>query len=334
MDDGNGIYLLPKSREHPLVRGEYAICTAPILEMFDSVCQWIDGRASGGYIYGFSRYGKTTASRFWIPKLLTERYGKSLAFFRFIYKQHDRFSESLFLSELLGASQHQRERATRKNVMLERISRQYATDARNQGGHQIVLLVDEAQNMHEAEYQTICNLENEVDQLGCNLTVLSVGSHELTYQHQLFVQTGKIHLTARYMVRSSRFRGIQNKDELETVLRAYDTLTEWPEGSGNSFTKYFFPTAFDSGFRVANFTEEMWRIFVELGPHITGYRLETPMEHIAKTVEYIFRSFSDEQIDTRGVRKEDLARAIANTEYQGHMAALSYMLKNSGRRAS
>jgi AAA domain len=333
MDDSNQIYFLPENREHPLVRGEYAICTAPILEMFDSICQWIDSHASGGYIYGFSRYGKSTASRFWITKLLAERYGKSLAFFRLIYKQHDRFSESLFLSELLGASQHPLERAPRKNVMLERISRQYATSARSQGGDQIVLLVDEAQEMHEPEYQTLCNLENELDQLGFNLTILSVGSHELTYQHQLFVQTGKIHLTARYMVRSSRFRGIRNKDELEAILRAYDILTEWPEGSGRSYTKHFFPHAFESGFRVANLAEEMWSTFVELGPHITGYRLEAPMEHIAKTVEYLFRSFSDDQIDAQGVRKENLTRAVANTEYQGHMAAISYMLKGSIKRA-
>jgi len=140
--------------------------------------------------------------RYWILRLLAERYVKSLTCFRLIYKQHDRFSEALFLSELLGMSGHKYPRGISKKIMMDRLIRLFAIRARNRGGHQILLLIDEAQNMHEPEYQTLCNLENELDQMGFKLTVISVGSHELTYQHQVFVQTGKVHLMARYMVRS------------------------------------------------------------------------------------------------------------------------------------
>lgn len=334
MADANQAYGLSENRRHPLVRGEYAICTTPILEMFDAISLWIDSHASGGYIYGFSRYGKTYASRYWILKLLAERYGKALACFRLIYKQHDRFSEALFLSELLGTSGHKYPRGVNKKMMLERLTRLFAISARNRGGNQILLLVDEAQNMHESEYQTLCNLENELDQMGFKLTVISVGSHELTYQHQMFVQTGKIHLMARYMVRSSRFRGICDKDELRLVLQAYDSLTEWPEGSGTSYTKFFFPKAFEDGYRMTDHTDELWKIFVELGPHKRGYRLEVPMEHIAKSVEYIFRAFTDEWVATKGIESSSLLRAVNNSEYQSHMAAISYMLKEEMRTAS
>jgi hypothetical protein len=311
--------------------GKYAILTDPILEMFDTICQWIDSHAPGGYIYGFSRYGKTFASMFWIAQLLTERYSGRLPYFRLIYKEHDRFSEALFLSELLGACPHERDRAPTKKLMLDRIARHYATSATLHGGNRIVLLVDEAQNMHEPEYQTLCNLENEVEQLGFKLTVVSLGSHELTFQHKALLLMGKVHLTARYMLRSTRFRGIQNQDELESTLRAYDTLTEWPAGSGNTFTKHFFPKAFEDGYRIASLAGDMWSIFAELGPHKPGYHLEVPMEHIAKSIEFIFRNFTDERIGKNGLDKADLISAIMNTEYQGHMNAISYARSDQGK---
>lgn len=98
MAETNQAYKQPQNREHPLIRGKYAIPTAPIFEMFDAICLWIDSHASGGYVYGFSRFGKTYASRYWMVRLLSERYGKALTFFRLIYKQHERFSEALFLA--------------------------------------------------------------------------------------------------------------------------------------------------------------------------------------------------------------------------------------------
>jgi hypothetical protein len=129
--------------------------------------------------------------------------------------------------------------------MFERLVRRYATTARNCGGNRIVLLIDEAQDMHQPEFETICNLENALDQLGFKLIVICVGSHELNYQHQVFIHTGKIHLNARYMVRFSRFRGIADVDELKSVLNGYDDLTDWPEGSGISFTRYLLKITFD-----------------------------------------------------------------------------------------
>lgn len=331
MGDGNPIYFLPDSRDHPLVRSDYAICTDPILEMCSAICRWIDSRAPGGYIYGFSRFGKTCASKRWILKLLAERYAGALACFLLIYSQHDRFSEALFLSELLGACGHLLERAISKKAMYDRLVRLFATAAEKCGGNQIILIVDEAQEMHQPEYQALCNLQNQLESIGYKLTVISVGSHELNYQHQIFVETGKIHLTARFMLRHSRFRGIRSRAELGMVLQAYDILAEWPENSGRTYTSYFFPLAFESGYRMGSHAGELWNIFVDRGPHKRNYSLEVPMEFIAKSVEDIFRNFSDKWVCSHGINQADLSRAVQNSEYEQHMAAISYMLKDEKR---
>jgi hypothetical protein len=177
----------------------------------------------------------------------------------------------------------------------------------------------------DPEYRTICNLQNALDSLGYQLTVISVGSHELTYQHEVFIQTGDIHLIARFMVRDAPFRGIRNAAELRFVLDGYDADTEWPEKSGISYTHYFFPQAFAGGFRIAKYSRELWSIFAEMGPHNPGYKLDVPMEHIAKTVEGIFRNFSDDRMVGEELTQSDLAGEIEKTAYRRHMRAISYI---------
>jgi hypothetical protein len=186
-------------------------------------------------------------------------------------------------------------------------------------------MIDEAQDMRDPEYRTICNLQNELDSLGFQLTVISVGSQELTYQHEVFIQTGDIHLIARFMVRDAPFRGIRDAAELRYVLDGYDSDTEWPEKSGISYTRYFFPHAFEGSFRIANISQELWNLFVEMGPHSPGYKLEVPMEHIAKTVEGIFRDFSDDRMVEKELSQEELAKEVEKNAYERHMRAVSYI---------
>jgi hypothetical protein len=72
-----------------------------------------------------------------------------------------------------------------KKIMLERLTRLFAVRAQSRRGNQILLLVDEAQNMHEPEYQTLCNLENELDQIGFKLTVVRKQKHrQLLYVYK------------------------------------------------------------------------------------------------------------------------------------------------------
>jgi hypothetical protein len=272
------IYELRESHDHPLVRGQYGLFTPPISDFFATVCEWIESRVTGGYVYGVPRLGKSRAVQFWIEQLLSEKYHGLLPLFRLIYKEHDRFSEHEFLSDLLDASHHKYSASGSRRVKLDRLVKLYAARARNAGGNHIVLMIDEAQYMGDSGYRTLCNLQNQLDNQGYHLTVISVGSHELAYQHEVFIQSGDIHLMGRFMVRDAPFRGIRNVEELKFVFDGYDSQTEWPENSGVSYTKYFFPAAFENGFRIANCASTLWEIFVELAPPPKAHRqLDLPM---------------------------------------------------------
>jgi len=62
-----------------------------------------------------------------------------------------------------------------------------------------------------------------------------------------------------------------------------------------------------------------------MGPHSPGYKLDVPMEHIAKTVEGIFRNFSDDRMVGEELTQSDLAGEIEKTAYRRHMRAISYI---------
>jgi hypothetical protein len=271
--------------------------------------------------------GKSRAQQFWIEPALEERYGGTVPIFRLVCKRHDRFSEIQFLSELLGASDHKYSKAGSRQLLLDRLTRQYSTCARNTGGNHIALIIDEAQYMHDAEYTTLCNLQNELDNLGYLLTVISVGSHELSYQYEAFLESGEMHLTGRFMVREAKFRGISCETELNFVLDGYDSLTEWPEGSGRSYTHYFLPQSFDAGFRMAKYSESLWSIFLALAPQIAGFNLEVPMEHVAKTVEAVFREFSDNRLLTTDLSHSELRDLIEKTGYVKHMNGIKLVIE-------
>lgn len=313
-------------QDHPMLTQEYAIYSPPIAEFFDVICEWIDNKVPGGYVYGMSRLGKSWAIKYWMTLLIEEKYQGKVAFFHMHYSQHERPSELLFLSEILAALENAFPTTGNKLAMYKRAINHMCTRAQNLRTNYILLMVDEAQYMHEQEYQWLCNIHNSLNKLGYRFTVISVGSHELTYQHEVFAMADSAYLIARFMVRNQMFHGIRSEAELKYVLNGYDEQSEWPLNSGTSFTHYFFPRAFKAGFRIEEISDAMWKIFVDLAPDNIQKHLNIPMEHIAKSVEYLFRVLSPGNPLHFSIEEDLIRKAIKQTAYQQHMYAISLVL--------
>lgn len=302
----SSIFLSPQNKDHPVFRGEYAIFTPPMEEFANTLAGWIAAKVTGGYAHSVPRIGKSRMVKFFLQQLMAERFGANLPLFRMICLRHDRFSENDFLGELLRATHHKVPWANSKQKKLDRLVNSFAVRARNAGGNHVVLIIDEAQRMHDGEYGTLCNLQNLLDDFGYRLTVVSVGSHELTYQHEAFVRGGDAHLMGRFMVQDAEFRGIRSREELEFVLRGYDEDSKWPQPDGCSYTAFFFPRAFKAGFRLEQYGSVLWDIFQDLAPPGAKLHLELAMQHIAHTVEGVYRMFSDDETTTVELTRQKL----------------------------
>lgn len=311
---------------HPMILQEYAIYTPPIAEIFDVICEWIENKVPGGYIYGISRLGKSRAVKFWLSVLIEEQYKGRIVFFHVVFKQHKDHSEKRFLQMLLSASGNMFAKVGTAGDMLQRLLDHLITNAINLETNHIVLMVDEAQFLLDEDYACLCNIQNGLDDLGYRFTVIGVGSHELTYRNEVFSMAEGVHLLSRFMVRNYCFHGIRSAEELRYVLNGYDEQSEWPENSGVTFTQYFFPRAFKAGFRIAEIADDMWKVYVELADDFLKEKLNIPMEHIGKAVEYIFRKLNSPDALHISIDNKLLTKAIKQTAYEQHMHAVGMVI--------
>lgn len=276
---------------------DYALHTKPIDEMYKKIEHWIDCRVTGAYIYGLSRAGKSKAVKDWFPALLRENYGDRIAVFRCIFKQQKQRKPSEFAKALARGINHRYPNSVRVGDLEERLANFFIVRGLKTTLKQVVLFVDEAQYLSEAEFHTLCNLQNSADDESIRLSVIAVGTHQLQQQRQTFIMSHNIHLSARFLAHRARFRGIRSDAELAHVLRGYDAMTDWPEGSNTPYTKYFFPQAYQNGFRLADFAISLWNIYQELAPATMREKLEVPMEYVAVPMEILCRDYASEDPD-------------------------------------
>ena len=81
------------------------------------------------------------------------------------------------------------------------------------------------------------------------------------------------------------FKGCSSVDDLTIILKGYDSITEYPPGSGITFTQAFAPMAFSSGFRLEKYAKPIWLALT--GCAIGSYRNNLPMEHVLFSIKYI-----------------------------------------------
>lgn len=299
---------------HPLLLQSYALYTAPIDEMCKQVERWVDARITGAYIYGLSRIGKSKAVRDWFPALLRESYGDRLAVFRLIYAQQNQSSQLSFLKRIAHGINHNHIKASGASDLEWRIASYFIVRGLKATLRQVVLFVDEAQYMTEIEFHTLCNLQNLVEDAGVRLSVIAVGTHQIQQQSQTFILAHNAHLSARFLAHRARFRGIRSAGELRYVLNGYDETTDWPEGSGTSYTKYFFPGAYENGFRLANCTGILWDIYYDLAPPTLRNKLEVPMGYIATPMEILCKNHAAEH-ESLDLDKSLLTKVVRMTNY-------------------
>jgi hypothetical protein len=271
-------------RRHPIVQKEYAVYTPPIDEMVEIIGDWMDRRVPGGYIYGASRFGKSRGVKFHVRAELEKRFRPKVPLVIWIRPPGVQTSEAGFWHEILEATNFEFLKAGRPAPATEGrklVRERFITLARQARNNYVVLVIDEAQLVTYNEWQWLTGLQNKLDFAGYRLSVFSIGTQQMAYQHNLLGNSGNAHVAARFMVESARFHGISDIEQLEYVLNGYDCDSEWPSGSGRSFLQYFSQDNFERGRRLKDTAQDMWKALCALSLNAE----EFPMQHIAYSVE-------------------------------------------------
>ena len=312
-------------REHPVVTREYSLFTPPINEMVNSIANWLDDQVDGATIYGPSRFGKSNAVDHWLQHLLLERHGGYIPMV--IWSHIDPGGQSSvgrFYAHLLDASKHELAQAAkspldRQHMLIER----WIWMAHQGGGRFLVLVIDEAQSMTQREWIWMVELHSLLEKNHVRLCVFSIASLQFYDEPMAMALSGGAHVAARFMLESRQFHGVRSVEELQYVLSGYDDATEWPSGSGISFTAGLAPDAWSEGFRMGNQAESLMYAMTEsLGESYLG-PIEFPMKTVAQLSRNILLRIAG-GANWRAVTQRDAwLQVVSQSSHKALMAIVS-----------
>lgn len=315
---------LPKHIDprHPLVTKEYAVYTPPVDEMLTTLGDWIDQQRTGGYIYGASRFGKSRGLRWHLRSVLEERFGELIPLVMWSRRPDVDSSEAGFWTQLLKASGFQftaRVQTRKKDDLFDAFRFRLTALAKYSGGNYVVLMIDEAQETTFKEWKWLVGLQNALDLDGIHLSIFSVGTHQMSYEHEALASTGNAHVAARFLTPHARFHGIGSVEELSYVLNGYDMDSEWPVGTGKSFLEHFSPGNYERGNRLSQHAQDIWDAFSELNPNKFAKQQELPMQHVAHAIESTLFRLADGTDWSEQTSFDAWLTEIADTGFSDHM---------------
>ncbi|QYF93043.1 ATP-binding protein [Massilia sp. PAMC28688] len=268
---------------HPITLHQYIVATPSIDALIRKIKQLIRMHTPGAIIFAYPRFGKTYGIRYVKNSLQYDYPGVVCLSCGTEAKKNP--SEDAFFTTLLEAAGHPGAltgTVTRKRRrLLERIME--LVDA--SGYNWFVMFADEAQRLEVMEYEWLRDVHDCLERRGVRMITLLVGQPQLLNQKSAFRQSSHTQIVLRFMISEMRFDGLKDADALAACLRGYDEAVHPPQ-SDWTFTRFFFPLAYQHGFRLLSEARTVWQAFARAHEQ-SGLKvsMEIPMQYFAHAVE-------------------------------------------------
>lgn len=278
---------------HPVQAGGYVISTPSVYEMGNEISEWLDLRQSGGMIYGPPRMGKTSAIKYIGRKLLYD-FGGNLPIVTFECQSHSIAREGEFFTEFLHAVGHALAHKGNIPERRERLYQHLRSLAERNMHRRLVIFLDEAQKLQKDHYAWLVDISNYLERAKVVPTFILVGQQELANRRNAMVIAKQFQVVGRFMVNTHQFAGISSAKEVQVCLHAYDEQSEYPEGSGWSYSRFYFPVAYEHGWRLEGQAENVWKAFMEAREEgqLPGAP-QIPMKFLTAAIEYVLRRYEN-----------------------------------------
>jgi hypothetical protein len=298
---------------YPIETGLYLIATNEIDRLYKKVVQCLTNRAPGAIIHGRPRLGKTRALEY-LMHILPEEFSNIPIFF-LTSRVYKKASENIFFQDILIDIGHGIPFSGKADKKRQRLLWYLIEQVRESGQNKIIFFIDDAQRLEEIQFGWLMDIYNDLDREKISLTVFLVGQEELLHQKSAFHTEGKQQIIGRFMVHQHQFSGVKTKNDLKEVLTGYDNYS-YPVDSSWTMTKYYFPYAFDRGFRLEKYTDMLFDAYILLRKEagIRG-KIEIPMQYLTLSIEYILRTFGIEGEDLDTLDSNNFIEAIENSGY-------------------
>ncbi|MFP3605894.1 ATP-binding protein [Paraburkholderia sp. SIMBA_053] len=292
--------------DHPVSRGQYTIPTPMLINVHEEARERVGARRTGIVFTGETRAGKTTCATS-IKDYLAEEFNK--IYVVMASARHSlRPKQGLMSRLILEGSGHVLAARRDPEALLRNVILDVMTNVSNLGGDQFVLILDEVNLCNESDFGELLEIHNILCMKGITMTTISFGQPEILHLISALALSNQRQIIARFFRKPIQFQCCNSKQTLTRILQSLDEETEWPEGSGWSYTYFFFPEAFEAGFRIQNYGTAIWNALVNAAP---GNKGGFTMESIVLTINGLYLGKKDEDSKTMVLSEEDIVQAIA-----------------------
>lgn len=278
---------------HPLMTRRYTFPTFVIEHAYRAIRERVYARRTGLVFIGRTRYGKTTCARA-VRQYLLEEF-PSAHVIVVAARATLRPASGHAYRVILESVGHVCAARTDATLLLRNVVSDIETSLAAKGGNHFVLILDEVNLFNQHDMGSLLELGNLLDLRGVTMTVISFGQPDVEHLITSLQEQNKRQLIARFFRRPKSFDGCTGVEMLAGVLTYLDTKSEWPVGSGWTYTEFFFPLAYQQGFRFHHYAELIWS---EMSAATSDAESGVSMEAVAMTIEWLFlslRRFDDGQ---------------------------------------
>ncbi|WP_433741143.1 ATP-binding protein [Pseudomonas putida] len=266
------------SSAHPLVTDKAQFITHQMVRVLRLSLDRVSARRSAVLFAGAPRVGKSRCAEFVAGQLKVQLPHVHVMLHIALYRESGK--RQSVLTELC---QSEHIKPTPRGVdYLQHLLAYIEGHVTGQPAPQCVLVVDEIQHWRPNDYHVLSGLHNYLQLQGINLTVIGFSQLEIYERLSGLQLVGHHAMVGRFFSEIIPFRGCRTIEELATILAGCDDNSEYPVGSGTSYTAFFVPEAFAAGFRLAPLAGLMWKAFAE---GVTGkYVNNLPMQHVREAI--------------------------------------------------
>lgn len=306
--------------EHPIIVKDYTVLTPMISKTYSLVRERVWTRRTGAFLYSRPRMGKTRCAAV-LQRLLSIEF-PNIHVTRLSADQRRTTSDTGLVSDLLDAEGLTVKKRQTYKEMLSHLLVHIRTAVNARAGKQFVLLIDEMQMLSEADLRLLLVLHNRLEMSDIAMTTIGFAQPEILETRSALLITKSFNLIARFLSEPIPFDGCAGREDLATILVAYDEEKRFPEDSTWTYTRFFLPAAYEAGFRLKHYAPIIWPALIEASKSLgTG---TVPMEHLTRTVEYLLLANRKGDSPTFRLDDEMVSIAVAASNLEEFCGLMSH----------
>lgn len=286
---------------HPLlVQHGVKFKVPPLIEFLKEFSRHFQTGELSMVCYAPSRFGKTIARTYLAESLNIRR--QMVVYTATLKKdENQRESRNELWQDLLRSKNGPSEAYIHRpyDVLFNKI----LVEADELGVCRVLVIIDEAHLLNEVRLSALKKFIDELIDHKLSPFVLLMAQPKILSVPEALKRLDSGDLVDRFYTNMFRLRGL-SLDEIEGVLGFYDT-TEWPEGSGISYTAHFLPGAWKEGWKLANQASLFKSAFSGLHAQLRMGKAEVGMKFLTKAVRTLFND-----IGNAGAAPPDLSKFV------------------------